>query len=41
VQTKNHHVLPIEVDVLDVAGLLVEAAHDLGRSTPREEAWVL
>jgi Fe-S-cluster-containing dehydrogenase component len=41
VQTKNHHVLPPEAEVLDVAGLLTEAAHELGRAAAREEAWVL
>ena len=40
VRTKNQHVLPHEADVLDVAGLLAQAAHELGHAA-REEAWVV
>jgi Fe-S-cluster-containing dehydrogenase component len=40
VRTKNQHVLPPEADVLDVAGLLAQAAAEMGREVQREEAWV-
>jgi len=40
VRTKNHHVLPVDVEALDVGGLLAEAAAEMGRQA-REEAWVL
>jgi Fe-S-cluster-containing dehydrogenase component len=41
VQTRNYHVLPVETEVLDVSGLLKQAALEIGRAEPRVEAWVL
>lgn len=43
VRTRVYHVLPAEVDRLDVAALLAAAQESLGRPSgqPREEAWVL
>jgi Fe-S-cluster-containing dehydrogenase component len=44
VRTRVYHVLPAEVDRLDVSALLDEARADLGRAAdggPAAEAWVL
>ena len=42
VRTRVYHVLPAEVDRLDVSALLDEAQRDLRQvGQPREEAWVL
>jgi Fe-S-cluster-containing dehydrogenase component len=42
VRTRVYHVAPADVPVLDVAGLLAEAAAEVGRPERRAaEAWVL
>jgi Fe-S-cluster-containing dehydrogenase component len=41
VQTRVYHVLPAEEPILDVVGLLAQAAREAGRTETRQEAWVL
>jgi Fe-S-cluster-containing dehydrogenase component len=41
IQTRVCHVLPDDTPLLDIVALLAEADAELGRDTPREEAWVL
>jgi Fe-S-cluster-containing dehydrogenase component len=41
VRTRVYHVLPEEVDKLDVVALLEGAASELGRASAEKEAWVL
>jgi hypothetical protein len=43
VRTRVYHVLPVEIDRLDVSALLDEARTELGRAerTEPDEAWVI